>query len=268
MKMMRRFAFRPKELKVACETEPWSHKAKIVGFSVLMSSIASYYQYYFDMLIYRSGQFQAAALAGEAGYEFLNYQENAQWGAAQWTQRQTLDAWKEKGVKELKQIQQDWKTGSYSELGVTKYTNPNGSPYDRERYYTQTRKFYDDYMDEYNGFWDTYYSKSPIERDSDAYSNWADMHKDVMWFDTAACWKGKFIGQVNDVVIAPDTAGTKAQYTTNLLAPNSVTTPTAAADANPALNGQNESGSAFGDTWGGWYIGANYSNQSPEKDYN
>ena len=71
MKMMRRFAFKPKELKAACETEPWSHKAKIVGFSIAMSSIASYYQYYFDLLIYRSGQYQAAALAGEKS--FLDY---------------------------------------------------------------------------------------------------------------------------------------------------------------------------------------------------
>jgi hypothetical protein len=264
MKMMRRFAFRPKELKVACETEPWSHKAKIVGFSVLMSSIASYYQYYFDMLIYRSGQFQAAALAGEPGYEFLNYQEGAEWGAKQWTQRQTLDAWKEKGIKELKQISKNWKTDSYSDSGTTVYTNPNGNPKDNQGYYTQDRKFYNDYMDEYNNYWADYYSKSPIDRDADEYSNWADMHKDVMWFDTAACWKGKYIGQVNDVVITPD-LGTNPQYETDLRNPPTI--PNAATDANAALNGKGEAG-AFGQAWAGWYTGANYSNQSPEKDFN
>jgi len=42
-----KFAFRPRALKMACENEPWYHKAKIVGFAILMSTIANYYQYYF-----------------------------------------------------------------------------------------------------------------------------------------------------------------------------------------------------------------------------
>ena len=263
--MMKRFAFKPKELKAACETEPWSHKAKIVGFACLMSGISSYYQYYFDMLIYRSNQFQMAALAGEAGFEFLDYQQEAEWGAAQWTQRQTMDVWKDKSLKELKQINQNWKTGSYSDTGNTVFTNPNGNPKDNDGYYVQDRKFYNDYMDKYNNFWDEYYAKSPIDRDAEAYDNWADMHEGVQWFDTAACFKGAFIGQVNSVVIAPD-ATLNPQYETDLR--NPPTLPTAPSDANSALNAPNESGSPFGTFWGGWYIGANYSNQSPNKDFN
>lgn len=93
MKMMKRFTFKPRELKSACETEHWSHKARIVGFSVVMASIAGYYQYYFDMLAYRAGQFQNAALAGEAGFAFRDYQDNNRWNANAWTNYQTMDAW-------------------------------------------------------------------------------------------------------------------------------------------------------------------------------
>jgi len=73
MKFWKRLAWTPKHLKSACETEHWSHKAKIVCFAVFMSSIASYYSYYFNMLIYRSDQYQKAALAGEDGFVFNEY---------------------------------------------------------------------------------------------------------------------------------------------------------------------------------------------------
>ena len=55
MSMMKKFTMKPRELKMACESEPLSHKARIVGFSVLMAGISGYYQHYFDMLAYRSG---------------------------------------------------------------------------------------------------------------------------------------------------------------------------------------------------------------------
>ena len=129
-KFMQSFAFKPKELEAACKNEPWSHKARIVGFACVMSSISSYYQYYFDMLIYRSNQFQLAALGGEEGYKFLEYRENVQWSAEMWKARQTKAVIDDKGLKEIKQIQMDWKTGSYDEKGGPVYTNPNGNPKD------------------------------------------------------------------------------------------------------------------------------------------
>ena len=134
--MMKKFTFRPRELKMACENEPWSHKAKIVGFSFLMCSIASYYQYYFDMLVYRANQFQAAALAGETGFDFMEYQDKINWGSEIWISRQTLDAWKDNSLKELKQINMNWKTEKYTNLGRDFYVNPNGNPYDNQGYYT------------------------------------------------------------------------------------------------------------------------------------
>lgn len=266
--MMKRFAFKPKELKAACETEPWSHKAKIVGFACIMSGISSYYQYYFDMLIYRSNQFQMAALAGEEGYDFLDYSWNSEWTAEMWSLRQTMDVYKEKGLKELKQIQKDWKTGSYDDAGNTVYTNPNGNPKDDEGYYTPERRFYDDWSNKYNEIWDDHFKDNKIEQDAEQYSNWADMHEGVQWFDTAACWKGKFIGDVNSVVITPDTS-VNQQFETDLR--NPPTLPTAASDADPSVNARADAaGNTFGTFWGGWYTGANYSNQSPStgKDKN
>ena len=264
-KMMNRFSFKPRELETACKNEPWSHKARIVGFACLMSGISSYYQYYFDMLIFRSNQFQMAALGGEAGFEFLEYWDKRQWSAEIWKARQNKAAVDEKGFKEIKQIQMDWKTGSYEDSGTTVFTNPNGNPKDNEGYYREKQLFYTEYADKYNEIWDDYYAQSPIDHDAEAYSNWAEMHEGVMWFDTAACWKGNFIGQVNEVVIAPDTS-VNTQFETDVRNPPTI--PNAASDANPALNApKTVGGTPFGNFWEGWYTGANYSNQSPNKDY-
>jgi hypothetical protein len=206
------------------------------------------------MLIYRSGQFQAAALAGEVN--FLDYNEFPLSGglklkfgdpidASMWIARQNLDAWKDKPLKELKQINMDWKTMNYEQPGgTTVYATPNGNPYDNEGYYTQTTKFYGDgYDKEWNDYWDTWYKQNPIERDAEKYSNWEDMHKDVMWFDTAGCWGAPFIGQANSVTIKPDgntVAAGNVQLNEDKSSP--ATVPTAASDANGALNAGGSSG--------------------------
>ena len=66
-----KFCFRPKDIKANCENEGKVHKAKIICFSVAMGLVAGSYQGFFDNLVYRSGQFQANAMAG--GAAFLNY---------------------------------------------------------------------------------------------------------------------------------------------------------------------------------------------------
>jgi hypothetical protein len=221
--MMKRFTFRPSEIKNAVQHEHWSHKARIVGFSVLMSSIAGYYQYYFDMLVYRSNQYQMAALAGEPGFEFQNAAaRNNAYNAAMWAMRHNQDVMEDVSLKELKQIQMNWKTGSYEDAGNTVYTNPNGNPKDNVGYYTQKEKFYDYYSDASNMAWDEFYSKDPIALDADKYDDWAEMHKDVMWFDTAACWKGSFIGNVNSISTTPN-ASVNIQYAEDPLAAKTIT---------------------------------------------
>ena len=158
----------------------------------------------------------------------------------------------------------DWKTGSYLDSTTTVWTNPNGNPKDNQGYYTQDRKFYNDYMDHANDMWDKFYAMDPIQQDAEKWSNWEEMHENVWWFDTAGCWSGNFIGAVNSVVIAPD-ASTNAQLAFD---PTKTYNTQTATDASPALNAPSDSGSAFGTNWGGWYIGAQYSTASPSKDYN
>ena len=56
--------FKPAAIKSCMEDESKYHKAKIVGFSLLMAGIATTYQSYFNGLVYRSGMYQQRALAG------------------------------------------------------------------------------------------------------------------------------------------------------------------------------------------------------------
>ena len=63
--MMKMVSMKPADIKACVENESMGHKIKIVGFSILMASIASTYAGFFDNLVYRSGIFQQRALAGE-----------------------------------------------------------------------------------------------------------------------------------------------------------------------------------------------------------
>ncbi len=68
MNMKNNMVMKPRDVKeVVCE-EKWYDKTRIAGIALVMGSIASTYQHYFDGLVYRSGQFQAAALAGEKSW--------------------------------------------------------------------------------------------------------------------------------------------------------------------------------------------------------
>ena len=89
------------------------------------------------------------------------------------------------------------------------------------------------------------------------------MHKDVLWFDTAACWKGKFIGEVNSITVVPDTS-VNTQYEKD---PSKTYASNPASDADPSKDGNPELGTKVQTFEGGWYTGANYSDQSPSKDF-
>lgn len=143
----------------------------------------------------------------------------------------------------------------------TIWTNPNGNPKhsaSETSFYTQERKFYDAEKNYYNSMATDYYLKDPIARDAESYSNWAEMHMDVWWFDTAGCHKGSFIGEANSVVISPDNSVNK-QYATDPTNTPQQSTPTST--ASPSANFPGESGAAFSTFRGGWYIGANYNDR-------
>jgi hypothetical protein len=202
-KMASQFVFKPRDLKSAVENESNVHKARVVCFSLAMASVASLYSTYFDNLVMRSNQAQQAAMAGETGYEWHSYYMPAAWDS--WGKKQTRDVLSDKGVKEIVQIDNDWKTMSY-ENGGRIYANPNGNPYDNEGYFTQTHRWYDSgYDEDWNEAQKEFYAMDPIERDAELYDQWYEMHSGtVMWFDTAACWKGKFIGDTTDIQITSD----------------------------------------------------------------
>lgn len=156
----------------------------------------------------------------------------------------------DKGVKEIVQIENDWKTMSY-ENGQRVFANPNGNPYDNEGYYTQTHRWYDSgYDEEWNEAQKESYAMDPIERDAELYDQWYEMHSGmVMWFDTAACWKGKFIGDTTDITIRSD-QNINSQRATDPT--KTYTSGTRATDASSSYDG------SVGTFKDGWYAGANY----------
>ena len=100
---------KPRDIKQAIQEEKWYDKTRIAGVALVMGAIASTYQGYFDDLSYRSGQMQAAALSGQKTW--IDYFEKSK--LVTWVDRQNRDVWSTKSFKELKQIEQDWKTMSY-----------------------------------------------------------------------------------------------------------------------------------------------------------
>jgi len=74
--MKNSMVMKPRDVKECISEEKWFDKTRIAGVALVMGTIASTYQGYFDGLVYRSGQFQAAALAGEKSW--MNY-DQASW---------------------------------------------------------------------------------------------------------------------------------------------------------------------------------------------
>ena len=116
--------FKPMSVKIMFETESNMHKFKIVCFSLAMAASASWFQSYFDNLVYRSEQFQMRALAGDSDAHgemtFANYFEkhdslgvwsedsvNSPFGQL-WALENTLEALKQVDRKDIKYIEKDW----------------------------------------------------------------------------------------------------------------------------------------------------------------
>lgn len=93
--------FKPRGLKQNCESETKYHKARIIGFSALMGSIALTYQTYLQNVVYRSQQFQDQVMAGQK-----SLQQGAwdRYGLYVWEMKNTLSVLESKSWKELKYI--------------------------------------------------------------------------------------------------------------------------------------------------------------------
>jgi len=71
---LRYLSFKPKDLRCLCDQERWLEKIKLACIALSLCAIASSVAYYFDNLVYRSYQFQQAALSGDKEFKFLDYQ--------------------------------------------------------------------------------------------------------------------------------------------------------------------------------------------------
>ena len=72
-KEIKNIHLKPSGISTNCASESDEKKYKIIGFSVIMMSVAGYYQWFFGNVVYRSGQNQMYHL-GSSGV-WLNYWE-------------------------------------------------------------------------------------------------------------------------------------------------------------------------------------------------
>jgi len=280
--------FKPAAIKNCMEDESKYHKAKIVGFSLLMAGVATTYQSYFNGLVYRSGMYQQRALSG---YEQFTYFRDFKNPGTLWQPRNELDVLEAKEFKQLKYIQtgdsvDEWPTNwwdantatdAWTEIGMDfeepapvddatettnigssythdgtrggykagggwldtiwkkarkaaepdtdrensgnlkvqlsdgytawvtgdAYNNANGNEYDNNKlYFTQVQRWDESYED--NILKDAA-GTGWLQYRRDRYKDWEKMHKNVLWFDTAACLDYGHIGNVNKVGIYPTT---------------------------------------------------------------
>ena len=66
--MKNMMVMKPRDVRSLIEEEKWTDKLRICGFAFAMGTVASFYQGYFDNLVYRANQYQGAALAGEVAW--------------------------------------------------------------------------------------------------------------------------------------------------------------------------------------------------------
>lgn len=103
-----RLNFKPSNLKLLCETEPKSHKIRIIVFSIALSFMAGSYEYIYSNQSWRINQLQQRALAGMKGYEFTDYiPPNSIY---LWYAKNEVDVLNEKSFKDLVYITHGWKS--------------------------------------------------------------------------------------------------------------------------------------------------------------
>lgn len=120
---------KPQAVKTMFDNESNVQKFKIVCFSLAMAASSSWFQSYFDNLVYRSEQFQMRALAGDSDWygemKFANYFEkldaNGVWSEDSvnspfgklWDLENTLEALKQVDKKDIKYIEKNWVNGRW-----------------------------------------------------------------------------------------------------------------------------------------------------------
>ena len=108
MSMCKKLQWKPKDLKKNVEEESMKHKARIVGWSVIMFLIASGYNNFCQMLTYRANMMQMNSLGDNLksvkSNDYINEHSNEMWQAK--NVRDMLDA---VSTRDLAYIRNSWK---------------------------------------------------------------------------------------------------------------------------------------------------------------
>ena len=205
--MWANFKFKPKDIRTLVEKEPWSHKARIIVFSLLMASSAGYYRYWFDGMVARSAQMQAQALAGMNGLNFQDAIHKDSYIA--WSMRKNIEVMERNDfdtlqkmyfAQELGLVTQTY-TQDYLGINTVQYAGPNGDPLIQD-FYVQTPD--SAAMEAYEKGLRDKYAEDPIGWWDDRYEEWKKMRDGTLFYDTAACVGTEpVIGLINDMAFSP-----------------------------------------------------------------
>ena len=194
-----RLAFKSRDLRENVKNEGMSHKARMIGFAALAASVSVTYLQFFSNLLFRSGQFQARALAG---LEQFNDARD-KYDSTQFAMKHYYDVLNSKSFKELKYIQEGWKDRSWTPTGFTGSVAAGPQDADYTGYHTQTENWLTGGYQNKAESETVTETRTPLEVDEKKWQDWFTMHDDVVWFDTAACFSTSgqidFIGKVNAV---------------------------------------------------------------------
>lgn len=102
-----RFVYKPRDIEQNLKNEDFYTKVKFGIFSCVISGMVGPLVQYYDGLTFRSGQFQARAMAGVPGNEFAQYKDPLSEDI--WAKKNTLNVLKTRSFGDLVYIEKGWK---------------------------------------------------------------------------------------------------------------------------------------------------------------
>lgn len=139
--MMKRFAFKPSDIKNLVKQESKWCKLRIALWSLFLASFAGFFGRYFDGMVYRSGQMQGLLYGGKVQPQgFISETSESFWQA-----KNDLDVIKSKDFKDLKYVHEGWYSTQWSETdfngdSYTVYGDPQGDTNVNSHWFTQTKR--------------------------------------------------------------------------------------------------------------------------------
>ena len=120
------------------KVEPWSHKAKVAGFSAFAFAVAGTYNYLLQDFLRRSVQHQELALAGRVRFNTFHDETDPE----HFSDLVQLAVWDAKDESELKRINNGWKTQTINDGTNDLNYGPQGVTSDDQFYLTQNTRPY------------------------------------------------------------------------------------------------------------------------------